>query len=57
MSKESLSDMMKRVNDGLPSEKWISTSVGVVNMGNENSAMLAGARLAKMRAEKSKDTK
>ena len=47
-----MADMMKRVHAEMPSAKWINTSVGVVNMGNENAAMLAGARLAKQRAAK-----
>lgn len=50
--KESLAEMMARVNDGMPSAKWIQTSVGLVNMGNENASMLAGERLAKLRAAK-----
>ena len=49
--KESMADMMKRVNDGMPSGKWIQTSVGTVNTGNKNAAELAAIRLVEMRAK------
>lgn len=45
-------DMMKRVNDGLPSDKWINTSVGVVNTNNKNATALASIRLMQLRHAK-----
>lgn len=49
--KESMAEMMARVNDGMPSAKWISTSVGVVNTGNKNAAEIAAVRLMELRAK------
>ncbi len=47
-------EMMRRLEDGLPSKKWINTSVGVVNTGNKNAAELAAIRLMEKRAEDAK---
>ncbi len=52
--KESMLDMMKRLEDGLPSAKWINTSVGVVNTGNKNAAEIAAIRLMEKRARDAK---
>ena len=49
MSKESLEEMMKRLDEGMPSRHWIQTSVGTVIMRNKAAAMRAGARLAEKR--------
>lgn len=56
MAKESMEQMIERLNDGIPGKHWIQTSVGLVNMRNHGAAMEAGARLAKLKAEKANDT-
>lgn len=48
--KESMAEMITRLNEGLPSAKWIQTSVGVVNTGNKEAAMIAAKKLVELRA-------
>lgn len=43
---------MRRLAAGMPSGKWISTSVGVVNTNNEAAMLRAALRLKKMREAK-----
>jgi hypothetical protein len=54
MGKETLEQMMARLKDGLPSAKWINTSVGVVNTGNKAAALRAAHKLAELRMRKAK---
>lgn len=55
--KESLGEMMARVQAGMPSGHWKNTSVGVVNFRNKAAAERAAIRLVKIRAEKDKGAK
>lgn len=50
--KETLSEMMARVQDGMPSAHWKPTSVGTVNFRNKRAAEIAAVKLAKLKLEK-----
>ena len=53
--KESMSQMMARINDGIPSSHWKQTSVGLVNFRNPSKVAIAQAELAELRS-KNKDS-
>lgn len=55
--KETLSEMMARVAEGMPSAHWKPTSVGTVNFRNKNALALAAIRLAKLKAAKARGGK
>lgn len=47
--KEGMAEMMMRVADGIPSQNWIQTSVGLVNTRNPGKMGEAALKLAKLR--------
>lgn len=50
--KETMAEMMARIQEGMPSAHWKSTSVGTVNFRNKSAVALAAIRLAKQKAAK-----
>ena len=52
--RESLAEMMERLEEDMPGHKWINTSVGTVNTNNKNAMALASIRLMKAKQAKQK---